>query len=35
MPGPDGGPPSLYLSDSGQYGAGDYGGSGTWSATWQ
>ncbi len=35
-PGPDGGPPSSYLSDSGTYLApGDFGGSGTWSATWQ
>jgi hypothetical protein len=33
-PGPDGGPPSLYLSDSGLYlGPGDFGGSGSWSAT--
>jgi hypothetical protein len=33
-PGPDGGPPSLYLSDSGTYlGAGEFGGSGPWSAT--
>jgi hypothetical protein len=34
-PGPEGGPPSAYLSDSGVYGVGDYGGSGTWSATAQ
>jgi hypothetical protein len=35
-PGPDGGPPSSYLSDSGMYLApGDFGGSGTWNATWQ
>ncbi len=35
-PGPDGGPPSNYLSDSGVYlGPGNYGGSGTWSATHQ
>jgi hypothetical protein len=35
-PGPEGGPPSAYLSDSGTYGfAGPYGGSGTWSATRQ
>jgi hypothetical protein len=33
-PGPDGGPPSAYLSDSGTYqGAGEFGGSGPWSAT--
>jgi hypothetical protein len=33
-PGPDGGPPSSYLLDSGRYGPGIYGGSGTWSASW-
>jgi hypothetical protein len=33
-PGPDGGPLSNYLSDSGVYlGAGQFGGSGTWSAS--
>jgi hypothetical protein len=35
-PGPDGGPPASYLSDSGIYeGPGQYGGSGTWGATFQ
>jgi hypothetical protein len=33
-PGPDGAPPSSYLSDSG-YGLGDFGGDGTWNATWK
>jgi hypothetical protein len=36
MPGPDGGSPYSYLSDSGTYlGPGDFGGSGGWSASWQ
>jgi hypothetical protein len=35
MPGPDGGSVWNYLSDSGLYiGPGDFGGSGTWNATW-
>lgn len=35
-PGPDGGPLSNYLSDSGEYvGPNEFGGSGTWSATHQ
>lgn len=35
-PGPDGGPPSDYLSDSGLYvGPNNYGGSGTWNAAHQ
>jgi hypothetical protein len=31
-PGPDGGPLSSYLSDSGYLGPGQFGGSGTWTA---
>lgn len=35
MPGPDGGSIWNYISDSGLYiGPGDFGGSGTWNATW-
>jgi hypothetical protein len=34
-PGPDGGPPSNYLSDAGYFGPGEFGGSGAWSATKQ
>jgi hypothetical protein len=35
-PGPDGGPIADYLSDSGLYlGPGDFGGSGTWNATYR
>jgi hypothetical protein len=35
-PGPEGGPLSNYLSDSGLYlGPGDFGGSGTWNATYK
>jgi hypothetical protein len=34
-PGPEGGPPSAYLSDSGTYGVNGFGGSGTWSAAAQ
>ena len=33
FPGPDGGPLSSYLSDSGYFGPGQFGGSGTWTAT--
>ncbi len=35
MPGPDGGSVYDYLSDSGMYGLGTFGGSGGWAATWQ
>jgi hypothetical protein len=34
-PGPDGGPISAYLSDSGYLGPNDFGGLGTWNAAWQ
>jgi hypothetical protein len=34
MPGPDGGSVNNYLSDAGYFGPTDFGGNGTWGATW-